>query len=123
VIRTSALLLHVGGHRLARYIDPDQDSRDIVPHGFRSSFGTWADEWTSAPNAVSEAALGHAKGDKVEAAYKRGDLFAKRRDLMEAWAEFCAGKARGTVGHVTWDPPEEEPSNVVPIKARVRRRP
>jgi hypothetical protein len=85
--------------------------------------GTWAEEWTSAPSVVSEAALGHAKGDAVEEAYKRGDLFTKRRDLMEAWAQFCGGTTSGTEGHVTWDPPEEETDNIVPIKqARARTR-
>lgn len=62
---------------------------DITVHGFRSSFRDWASEATSFPNEVAEAALAHIVGDKVEAAYRRGDLFAKRRRMMEAWAEYC----------------------------------
>ncbi len=55
-------------------------------HGFRSSFKTWAVETTSFPNEVSEAALAHVTGDKVERAYQRGDVLEKRRQLMQAWA-------------------------------------
>jgi integrase len=61
-----------------------------VPHGFRSSFRDWAAERTNFPREVCEAALGHAVGDAVERAYRRGDLFEKRRKLMDAWATFCA---------------------------------
>jgi integrase len=59
-----------------------------VPHGFRSSFRDWASEQTSFPNEVCEMALAHAIRDKTEAAYRRGDLLAKRRALMEAWASY-----------------------------------
>ena len=63
--------------------------RDAVTvHGFRSSFRDWAAEKTSFPNHVVEMALAHVIGDKVEAAYRRGDLFEKRRKLMEGWASF-----------------------------------
>jgi integrase len=57
-------------------------------HGFRSSFRDWTAEQTSFPRDICEAALAHALRDKVEAAYKRTDLFEKRRDLMNAWASF-----------------------------------
>jgi len=60
-----------------------------TPHGFRSSFRDWAAERTSYPNHVVEMALAHTIGDKVEAAYRRGDLFDKRRRLMDEWARFC----------------------------------
>ncbi len=63
---------------------------DLTTHGFRSTFRTWAAERTSFPREVVEAALAHAVGNKVEAAYQRGDMFEKRRRLMGAWAEFCA---------------------------------
>jgi integrase len=63
---------------------------DLTVHGFRSSFRDWAAELTSYPGELSEAALAHVVGDKVEAAYRRGDLFDKRRDMMAAWATFCA---------------------------------
>ena len=59
-----------------------------VPHGFRSSFRTWAEECTGTPKFVSEAALAHANRDKVEAAYLRTDLFDLRRELMEEWSQY-----------------------------------
>ena len=58
-------------------------------HGFRSSFRDWSAEQTNYPNHVAEAALAHVVGDKVEAAYRRGDLFEKRRAMMADWAHFC----------------------------------
>jgi integrase len=63
---------------------------DLTAHGFRSSFRDWAAEATTFPRELAEAALAHVNGDKTEAAYKRGDLLAKRRGMMEAWAAFCA---------------------------------
>lgn len=66
---------------------------DVTAHGFRSTFRDWAAERTNFPREVAEAALAHAIEDKVEAAYRRGDLFDKRRRLMDAWAEFCAKPA------------------------------
>ena len=59
-----------------------------VPHGFRSSFRDWAAEETDHPREVVEAALAHAVGNKVEAAYARSDLFARRRRLMDNWAAY-----------------------------------
>jgi integrase len=64
---------------------------DLTAHGFRSTFRDWAAERTNFPRDVAEMALAHTIGDKVEAAYRRGDLFEKRRQLMEAWAKFCGG--------------------------------
>jgi integrase len=66
---------------------------DLTTHGFRSSLRDWASETTSFPHEVCEMALAHAVGDKVEAAYRRGDLFEKRRKLMESWAQYCAKPA------------------------------
>ncbi|MCY3601135.1 MAG: integrase, partial [Gemmatimonadetes bacterium] len=66
-----------------------------VPHGFRSSFRDWAAECTDAPRAVMEAALAHAVRNRAEAAYARSDLFERRRDLMERWAEYLAGRGAG----------------------------
>jgi integrase len=74
--------------------------RALTAHGFRSTFRTWAAELTNFSNEVCEAALAHVIGDKVEAAYQRGDLFEKRRRLMEAWSDFCAKPSRAT-GNVT----------------------
>jgi len=59
-----------------------------VPHGFRSSFRDWASEATSFSHEVAEMALAHSIKNKVEAAYRRGDLLEKRRELMEAWASY-----------------------------------
>jgi integrase len=62
---------------------------DITVHGFRSAFRDWAAESTSFAHEVCEMALAHVIGNKAEAAYRRGDLFDKRRKLMEAWASYC----------------------------------
>jgi integrase len=69
----------------------------ITTHGFRSSFRDWAAEQTAFPHEVCEMALAHAISSKVEAAYRRGDLFEKRRKLMEAWAVYCAAPKAGRV--------------------------
>ncbi|MYE13220.1 MAG: site-specific integrase [Gammaproteobacteria bacterium] len=63
---------------------------DAVPHGFRSSFRDWAAECSDAPREVCELALAHVNGDRVEAAYRRSDLFEKRRALMADWAAYVA---------------------------------
>jgi integrase len=68
---------------------------DLTVHGFRSSFRDWAAERTSFPSEVVEMALAHTVGGKVEAAYRRGDLFEKRRRLMDAWADFLAKASAG----------------------------
>ncbi len=61
---------------------------DGVPHGYRASFRTWASEMTNTPHAVMEAALAHTVSDAVERAYSRSDFFARRRELMGAWAAY-----------------------------------
>jgi len=63
---------------------------NLTVHGFRATFKTWASERTRFQNEIAEAALAHVIGDKVEQAYLRGDLFEKRRRLMQQWATFCA---------------------------------
>jgi len=70
---------------------------EITIHGFRSTFRDWASETTGFPHEVCEMALAHTIGNKAEAAYRRGDLFDKRRKLMEAWAGYCAKKASAKV--------------------------
>ena len=77
---------------------------ELTVHGFRSTFRDWAAERTNYPREVAEMALAHVVGDKVEAAYRRGDLFEKRRRLMDEWARFCNTKAKA--------------GKVVPIKGR-----
>jgi integrase len=75
---------------------------DLTVHGFRSTFRDWAAEQTNFPREVAEMALAHVIDDKVEAAYRRGDLLEKRRQLMDAWARYC-----GTSG---------QSGNIVPIR-------
>ena len=60
----------------------------VTAHGFRATFKTWSAEATGFPSEVVEMALGHAVGNKVEAAYQRGDMMEKRRSLMNAWSAF-----------------------------------
>lgn len=82
------------------------DQSNLTAHGFRSTFRDWAAECTNHPNEVAEMALAHTVADKVEAAYRRGDLFDKRRKLMDEWAGFCAIV------------PDADNGKVVPIKGR-----
>ena len=63
-----------------------------VPHGFRSSFRDWAAEETDHPREVAEAALAHKVRNQIEAAYRRTDLFERRRRLMDDWARYLAGE-------------------------------
>jgi integrase len=74
---------------------------DLTVHGFRSTFRDWAAECTSFEREVVEMALAHVTGNRVETAYRRGDLFDKRRRLMEAWATYC----------------EQRPAEIVPLRA------
>lgn len=92
-------LLQVLQERLGR--------EDLTVHGFRSSFRDWAAERTSFAREVCEMALAHVVSDETEAAYRRGDLFEKRRRLMEEWAKFC-------------DQPKRANERVTPIRRAVR---
>jgi integrase len=76
---------------------------EITVHGFRSSFSDWCAEQTNFPSEVREMALAHAVGDKVEAAYRRGDLLKKRYQLAEAWGRYC----------------QHRDNNVVPLQAAI----
>ena len=62
---------------------------DLTTHGFRSTFRDWSAETTAYPHELLEMALAHVVGDKVEAAYRRGDLLEKRRRLMADWSSYC----------------------------------
>ncbi|MGC8733242.1 MAG: tyrosine-type recombinase/integrase, partial [Halothiobacillaceae bacterium] len=75
---------------------------DITVHGFRSTFRDWCSEATSYDRAVAEMSLAHSIGDKVEAAYRRGDLIEKRTRLMNDWSAYCSGiaPAAGEVVHI-----------------------
>lgn len=97
-------------HRLDGFVFPGQGKADFISeaairkllsrlkiegvtiHGFRSSFRDWAGERTQFPREVAEQALAHRVGDETERAYRRGDALEKRRQLMQAWADFCSGK-------------------------------
>jgi len=87
---------------------------NITVHGMRSAFSTWAHERTKHGNNVIEISLAHAVGDKTSQAYQRGDLLAKRRQLMAAWTKFCTSAPK------IKDKPKTEDSNVVSLRA-VRR--
>lgn len=65
---------------------------DVTAHGMRSAFRDWAAECTNFPREVCEMALAHTVENATEAAYRRGDLFDKRINLMEAWAVYCSPK-------------------------------
>ena len=67
-----------------------------VPHGFRSSFRTWAGEQTNIPTPVIELCLAHSVGNAIEKAYTRTDLLTKRKALMQRWSEYLSG-TRGKV--------------------------
>jgi integrase len=67
-------------------------TRDVTVHGFRSTFRDWAAEETDHPDFVAEKALAHVIKNKVEAAYRRGTLFEKRRALMDDWGAYCSGQ-------------------------------
>jgi integrase len=77
----------------------------VTVHGMRSTFMDWAHEQTAFPKAAIDMALAHVVSDKVEAAYRRGDLLAKRRQLAEAWSKYCCS-------------PPAERGDVVPIRGR-----
>jgi integrase len=81
---------------------------DLTAHGFRSTFRDWAAEATAYPAEVAEMALSHAVGNKVEAAYRLGDLFEKRRRLMDDWGAFCS------------TPSATADSNVVALREKAR---
>jgi integrase len=75
---------NIAMHRLLRRL-----RADVTVHGFRSTFSTWASEATAFPPLVIEMSLSHSVGSAVERAYRRTDLFEKRRKLMESWAKHC----------------------------------
>jgi integrase len=65
-------------------------AEDVTTHGFRSTLEDWIAETTDYPEEVRKLALAHAVSDKTEAAYRRGDLLAKRHRLMADWERFCS---------------------------------
>jgi integrase len=91
-VKTDSELVFPSIHDRALYDLLRRSNVDATTHGFRSSFRDWAAEQTTFPNHVIEQALAHSIG-KVEAAYRRSDLFKKRRELMNAWSRFCSTPA------------------------------
>jgi integrase len=81
------------GARTIADIVKELAGREITIHGFRSTFRDWASERTNFPREVAEMALAHTIPSAVEAAYRRGDLFEKRRRLMDSWAAYCSTPA------------------------------
>jgi hypothetical protein len=92
----------LGELRLARVLRRMGLFGAVTAHGFRLTFRDWAAEFANFPRELAEQSLAHANGDKVEAAYKRGDQLEKRRKLMEAWSRFCTAPVSG--------------ANVVPLR-------
>jgi integrase len=86
--------------------DTKPQSSTITVHGFRASFKTWCSENTNFAPEIAEAALAHARGNRVERSYDRGELLAKRARLMQAWADYLAKPAKAAVA-----------GNVVALKA------
>jgi len=80
---------------------------DATSHGFRSSFRDWASERTNFPREVCEQALAHLVENKVEGAYRRGDLFEKRRELMASWAAFASATQAAVISNGLADPGAE----------------
>jgi integrase len=85
----------LGSMALLNLLQRRMNRHDLTVHGFRSTFSDWCAEQTTFPSEVREMALAHTVGDKVEAAYRRGDLLEKRRQLAEAWARYCEAPAVG----------------------------
>lgn len=85
--------MHKSGLEAGRkgWIDPKIRDRIVVPHGFRSSFSDWTSEKTDHSFEVREMALSHTVSNATEAAYRRGDLFEKRVELVQDWADFING--------------------------------
>jgi integrase len=95
---------HIGPLAMSRVLKRLRPDVDV--HGFRSTFSDWAHEHTAFDNHTIEQSLAHQVGSGVERAYRRGDMFDKRRKLMEAWSAYCSS------------PPTLKTSDVVPLRGR-----
>ena len=101
VVRSSTDLVFRGGREgrplsdvaMSKALHLAAGTRNVTVHGLRSAFRDWVAESTDYPREVAEMALAHAIGDRVEAAYRRGDLFAKRLAMMDDWAAFTTGSS------------------------------
>jgi len=90
---------------------------DLTTHGFRSTFRDWAAEKTDHPRDVAEMALAHTVADKVEAAYRRGDMFEKRQQIMRDWEMWCVGKTERSGVTISSPSVSRTPLNL-PARAR-----
>src|SRR5699024_5837246 len=102
---TMAMAMKVRGLHERKHRDDgigwiDSDSRTITVHGFRSTIRDWAAENTNFENIVVKMALAHTVGGAVERAYRRGDLLQRRRELMQAWADYATATAADNVIHL-----------------------
>lgn len=113
--RVVTILEKMGEAKFSEYVFPGQRPRrplsvmalemvlrrmkreEVTVHGFRSTFRDWAGNETYFPRELAEHALAHVLGDKAEQAYRRSDALARRRALMEAWAQWCEPKAANVV--------------------------
>jgi integrase len=93
------LLKRMNSGEEKNWIDP-VSGRPITAHGFRATFRTWAEEVATFPHAVIEQAMGHQVGSQVERAYRRTDVLEKRRELMEAWAQWCEQRIPANGGSI-----------------------
>jgi integrase len=85
------------GHMAMLRVLSSMGHSDLTVHGFRSCFRDWVAEQTNFPAEAAEMALAHTVGDKVEAAYRRGDMFEIRRGLMQAWANFATTREAANI--------------------------
>ena len=92
------VICRMNGVEDGRWVDSTYDPpRRVVPHGFRATFRTWAEEATGFPHAVVEEAMGHQVGKKAERSYRRTDVLDRRRELMNAWGAYCEPATAGKV--------------------------
>lgn len=98
-VRTGSAMSDMSLTMLLRRLRPG-----ITAHGFRSTFRDWAAEQTMYPGEMAEMALAHVVGNKVEAAYRRGDMFERRRQMMQDWATWCNPRARDNVVSISRKP-------------------
>lgn len=84
----------IGTGAMHAYLKRYLGYKDITVHGFRSSFRDWASETTNYPEELGEACLAHVLKNKVQAAYQRGDLLERRRQLMQEWADFIFSEVK-----------------------------
>ena len=83
---------HISNMAMLKFLKVDMGYPDLTVHGFRSPFKDWAMEETDFRGELSEAQLAHTIKNAAQAAYERGDKLQKRRELLQAWADFCGGQ-------------------------------